>query len=230
MPSYIRTLTIFFNNTIEPHQVVQLRGGIISMIGDSTNEEVNTLYHNHIDNTFRFSYPLIQYKRISGKAAIVCLQEGCDQISTLLSANNTEITIGDALVNLEISKIIPQRFMFQTWNTQYAYRIRRWLALNPENYNTFLQLEGIAEKITLLEKILTANILAFAKGIGVHIENNIECKITSIVEPYLVNFKQNKLTAFDAEFKTNVFLPNYIGLGKSSSIGFGIVSSKKDNK
>ena len=230
MPSYIRTLTVFFNNSIEPHQVPQLRGGIIALIGESTNGEVNTLFHNHIEDKFRLAYPLIQYKRISGKAAIVCLQEGCDQISTLLSTNNTEITIEDTPVNLEISKIIPQRFIFQTWNTQYAYRIRRWLALNPENYNTYLQMEGIAEKITLLEKILTANILSFAKGMGVHIENNIECKITSISEPYFPTFKQTKLTAFDVEFKTNVFLPNYIGLGKSSSLGFGIVTSKKDNK
>ena len=91
-------------------------------------------------------------------------------------------------------------------------------------------MEGIAEKITLLEKILTANILSFAKGIGVHIENNIECKITSISEPYFPTYKQTKLTAFDVEFKTNVFLPNYIGLGKSSSVGFGILTSKKDNK
>ena len=87
MPSYIRTLTVFFNNSIEPHQVTQLRGGIISLIGESTNGEVNTLFHNHIEDKFRLAYPLIQYKRISGKAAIVCLQEGCDQISTLLSTN-----------------------------------------------------------------------------------------------------------------------------------------------
>ena len=31
------------------------------------------------------------------------------------------------------------------------------------------------------------------------------------------------LLAFDVRFRCNVYLPNYLGLGKSASHGFGIV-------
>lgn len=40
--------------------------------------------------------------------------------------------------------------------------------------------------------------------------------------------------AFDIEFKTNFSLPDYLGIGKNASIGYGVVthvqSEKKDNR
>ena len=37
--------------------------------------------------------------------------------------------------------------------------------------------------------------------------------------------------SFDVEFKANVSLPDYIGLGKGVSLGFGtVVSENKNNK
>jgi len=40
------------------------------------------------------------------------------------------------------------------------------------------------------------------------------------------------MLAFNIEFKTNVFLPNFIGLGKGVSIGFGTIKQiyQKENK
>lgn len=42
--------------------------------------------------------------------------------------------------------------------------------------------------------------------------------------PYQVTNKGVKLMAFDAEFKTNMSLPDYVGIGKNASIGFGVVT------
>jgi CRISPR/Cas system endoribonuclease Cas6 (RAMP superfamily) len=38
------------------------------------------------------------------------------------------------------------------------------------------------------------------------------------------------MMAFDILFKTNVSLPNYIGLGKGASTGFGMVVQKREPK
>jgi hypothetical protein len=38
------------------------------------------------------------------------------------------------------------------------------------------------------------------------------------------------MQAFDVEFKTNVSLPDYIGLGKGASTGFGVVVKKREKK
>lgn len=225
MPSYIRTLTIFYKNEIASHQIPQLRGAIIR----STKNEDNTLFHNHIDNNFRQKYPLIQYKRLFKKAAIVCINQGCDEITKLISQEDLFVSLGSEQVELSIEKIVPQRMLIQTWNSIYSYRLQRWLPLNTENYEKYKSIEGIAERITFLEKILTANLLSFAKGVDIHIEKEISCTITEITEPYLITYKRTKLMAFDLHFNTNIFLPYYIGLGKSVSLGYGMVCPKQEH-
>ena len=78
----------------------------------------------------------------------------------------------------------------------------------------------------MLERLLTANILSFAKGIGLYFDGQVITRITQLVEPRLQYYKGVKLMSFDAEFKTNVSLPDYIGLGKGVSLGMGTVVRK----
>jgi hypothetical protein len=90
--------------------------------------------------------------------------------------------------------------------------------------------ESIADKATMLERMLIGNILSFAKGMKIHLDKKIQCKIISSEEPRLVTYKGIKMMSFDVMFKTNVSLPNYIGLGKGVSLGFGTVVKKYENK
>ena len=65
--NYTNILTIKFSNHISKEEIPLFRGAVIS-----TLEQNNILFHNHNDdNSLRYSYPLIQYKRIGGCAAIV---------------------------------------------------------------------------------------------------------------------------------------------------------------
>lgn len=65
MINRIKTLLLRFSNEISFKEIELLRGAVINAIGDKPN----VLYHNHIDDTFRYSYPLIQYKRINKKGS-----------------------------------------------------------------------------------------------------------------------------------------------------------------
>ena len=78
-----------------------------------------------------------------------------------------------------------------------------------------------------LEKILIANILAFAKGINLFLEQQVKVKIEKILHSKTLSYKGVKLIGLDVRFATNFFLPNYIGLGKSVSHGYGIVKQIK---
>jgi hypothetical protein len=71
------------------------------------------------------------------------------------------------------------------------------------------------------------NILSFAKGIGVHFDMSVTCRITNMDEIGGMAYKSIKFAAFDMMFKTNVSLPNYIGLGKGVSHGFGTIVQMK---
>lgn len=49
---------------------------------------------------------------------------------------------------------------------------------------------------------------------GIYVEKEIQCKLTSLHDPFLIKNKGIKLMAFDIEFVTNMSLPDYIGIGK----------------
>ena len=72
--------------------------------------------------------------------------------------------------------------------------------------------------------------LSMGKGLGIHFDSEISCKITDIENTTLLRYKNVKMMAFDVEFKTNVSLPDYIGLGKGASTGFGMVARKRERK
>ena len=126
-------------------------------------------------------------------------------------------------MQLEIESVTPKTYVVQVWDSEFKYRIRNWLPLNTENYKKYIQLEAISDKVIFLEKILIGNILSFAKGMGIDIQNEISCKMITISEPKPIKAKDVKMMAFDAEFKTNISLPDYMGLGKHASLGFGTV-------
>ncbi len=220
------TLTIHFNNEIQSYEIPAFRGAIITALGN----DKNVLYHNHTDEGFRYAYPLVQYKRIRKKAAIVCIKEGVEAIGEFFSNANLCVRIGEKEQQLEIETVKPSQILIQIWDDTFKYRVRRWLPLNAKNYPGFMTLEGLAEKVQFLEKVLVGNLLSFAKGIGLNIEQAIICNIITLSEPMLIKNKGIKLMAFDIEFKCNLSLPEFIGVGKNSSIGYGVVSMIRDGK
>ena len=226
MPN-IPVLIIRFKNELQRYEVPSFRGAIIKSTSKSSD---NLLFHNHDGDKLRYSYPLIQYKTIQHKAAIVCLKEGTEQIGNFFANNQSTISLSTRQLDLEIDKISTVNYNVQLWNDTFYYRINQWQALNAENYAKYQSLEGVVAKCAFLEKILIGNILSFLKGVGIYLDDQLVCEITSISTPQLIAVKNIKVNCFDIEFKTNISLPDYIGIGKHSSLGFGILTHIKQNK
>ena len=224
---YIRTLTIITDAEIHQNEVPLFRGAVIKSLG----EHPNVYFHNHLDDDkFRYSYPLIQYKRLGGKAAIVCIEDGVDIIGQFLTEVEGTLTIGDRQIIYNTGKIQPARILVQTWEEMFSYHISRWLPLNSQNYQRYKDIEGVVEKVSFLENILKANLLSMLKGLDIHLEKELILKITEISDPYLIYNKGVRMMAFNADFKCNLSIPNNIGIGKNASIGCGIVHQiKKPN-
>lgn len=217
---YTKILTVIFDGEISPFEIHLFRGAVIGSMG----EEANTLYHNHTgEDGFRYSYPLIQYKRIKGKAAIVCVEEGAEKIGQFLSEEKHVYNLGNRETTMSVDCIQPRQMLIQVWQHEFRYRINRWLALNSENYKRYMATDSIVERVQLLERILKGNILSMCKGLNIMLDKEVVVKIGNMSEPYMVRNKETKLMAFDIEFASNVSLPNYIGLGKNASIGYGVV-------
>ena len=216
----IRLVRIFFDNIIAPREVPLFRGAVNVMLAG----QHSILFHNHLDDGFRYAYPLIQYKRIGNRAAIVALEDGTAALTDFFSADTRVVRIGQAITHRYISDIKAEEFSLQMQPTMQRYRLRNWLPLNAANYAAYRATESLVERIAFMERVLTGNILSFLKGIGIFVEEQLVCTITDIGAPRPIRYKGVKLMSFDVDFRANIALPPLIGLGKGASTGFGTIT------
>lgn len=223
MSKLVQTATIYYDAELSYHEIPLFRGAVLRSLG----KDANVLFHNHIGkDAYRYEYPKVQYKSIHGKAAILCLQEATQSLADILSSIDTHLMIGKRHANILLDSVETQETLVGIGNEVHSYKLTHWLPLNSKNYQLFLDAEDMISRTTLLNHILTANILSFLKGIGVFLEETVKASISNIYLQETIKYKGIGLTAFDVEFQTNVSLPIHVGLGKNASVGFGIIEDQ----
>ena len=219
----LRTLLVTFDNNLGAAPIAAFRGAVIEKVGRE-----HQLFHNHLsDTTYIYKYPTIQYKKIGGKPGIFCIDEGVDEIHKLFEHRSWTINLLGQKIDLRVDRVDLKTTNLNVWEKKFHYSIWNWQALNEENWKQYQQLDSMVEKIALLEKILTANILSFAKGIDWHIEKPVSVTIKDLKLERNSRMKEVHVRTFEVDFSTNVFLPDFLGLGKGVSKGFGVVKSFK---
>ncbi|MDD3742215.1 MAG: CRISPR-associated endonuclease Cas6 [Lentimicrobiaceae bacterium] len=215
----LRLLHVVFDTTIEAHEIAAFRGAIVEKVGRE-----HIIFHNHLSNTeFVNNYPLIQYKRVGRKPSVFCLEQGVDEMYRFFVNKEWNMMMAGRELNMKVSSLNLKDYTLRVTPDIMKFRISNWLALNNENYEQFDRLMGLSEKIEKLETILIGNILSFAKGIHWTIDQQINLKLSQLSAPKILKYKGVGLTGFDAQFSVNMFLPNYLGLGKGVSHGFGTI-------
>lgn len=218
----IRLVTVLFKNEISSEEISFFRGSIILLSGN------DPLFHNHSTQGFNYTYPLVQYKRIDGCAAIVGINQGGYALEQLFENEcSFSCQLGGRNVKMELSTIRIEEMFVRLDEFLYTYSIQRWLPLNSNNFREYQQTEELVSRIRMLEKILVGNILSLAKGIGIHFGSTVICQILQLEEQGYNLYKNVKLKSFSAVFRTNLILPDYIGLGKSVSINHGVITRIK---
>jgi hypothetical protein len=218
MSNTINVTTALFDAKIASNEVTYLRGNAIKLSNQAP------LFHNHQAEGFHYAYPLVQYKRIHGHAAITGINEGGRALMEMIAGGMPQyLQIGRRSALTGDIQIHTQQVDLESEQQPGTYKISQWLPLNQHNYPLYQQKKGLVERLTTLEGILVANILSFAKGVGIHLEKKVECHILDIEQHEPVSYKQIELLSFNALFECNIPLPEYIGLGKSASLGNGII-------
>ena len=214
------TVIIQFNNEIEPRAIPFFRGAVIASLADKS-----ILFHNHDDDKLRYSYPLIQYKLIHKKAAVMGIGKGVEEASRLLAGGDFNYQIGNEAVEMLMESVnAHDNEIAVSAKADRHYRLHNWLPLNSKNYIRYQDAEGMLERIQMLERILVGNILSFLKGVDIFLMNQLVVHITDITGQRDITYKNVKLKVFDVAFKTNISLPPYIGIGKNASIGCGVLT------
>lgn len=185
-------------------------------------KEHSPLLHNHYDDgSARYAYPLVQYKVIDKTPVLLGLQEGAELLVSLF-LQIREIDIEGQQFPV-LAKNIQQKQCELTVNEQlfnYSFKTL-WMALNQENFKKYQRLDE-AEKATFLNRQLQNNILSFYKGLS--FRTNERIMVITRLEEKQTLFKNQLMLAFSGQFTSNAYLPEWAGIGKAVSRGFGTVS------
>ena len=219
----IEVLSVMLDVRLKDIELPFLRGALISKVSNS-----GTLFHGHLPDGLRYSYPLIQYKKLGEYAAVVALQEAVPQLAELLLENTVPIKLrlGRRMVSASVSDVFRQNIDMSVSTAMRTFEISRWLPLNQENYDAYCTMDSLADKLAFLENLLLGNIISFAKGVGVFFEEQVRVSIVYILSTGTFKYKGVEMLGFDIQFRTNVRLPEFIGLGKGVSLGFGTIMSE----
>ncbi len=213
--AYIETEDI---NSISPSS---MRG----FFGNSFKNDME--YHHHDEGTsFVYRYPQIQYKKISEKLLIIGLQKYSQDIHIKLSKIEYIRTNQGKKVRINNIEFKTKIIQISQKNMRYSFQ-SPWIALNSKNFKQFFS-GATLSKTKFLENILIGNILSMLKGLNIYIDFKLQASISNI-QPVFIYLKKNQFIAFNANFNTNILIPEYIGIGKSVSKGFGTVGIAKDD-
>ena len=186
------------------------------------------ILHNHYSNDkFLYTYPYVQYKIINGDIIIIGIDEGAQLIKKIAPELSTlsldkEYKITEKLIHEKEFDIKP------TSEEKHYKFITPWLGLNQKNYQKYTNSTSWKDKKEILNKILVGNLLSMSKGLGIIVNKRLYVK--THFDEKIVTYKGVKMNAFTGKFKVHYDIPDYFGLGKSVSQGFGCIKQINDDE
>jgi hypothetical protein len=194
-----------------------LRGAVSNLY-----PEERLLHQHREDGKVDYHNPLVQYKIINGECLIVGFKDGGELLA------NLELVTKTLFLGCENYTILTTDLEFHhisikiTETVQFYSFLTPWLALNEKNYEKYQRLGAWGKRKELLEKVLIGNIISMSKSLGYTVPAPIEANIHNLNE-VKTSLKGTPMLGFLGNFSVNFEIPDYWGIGKSVSRGFGTV-------
>lgn len=215
----LHTFTLTLRSTRPIHGTApELRGFFATKFTEYTE------LHQHDADKFIYRYPVVQYKMIRDVPTVIGINEGAEVLKIIFDEYQ-EIRLGAETYQIIERGIAIKDEEFGLSDKIHSYEfITPWLALNQENYRKFYTLGGKPERDEFIRKILIGNIISMSKSLGYNVPGPIKCDAN-------LHFRKDRLKdvnvmAFTGRFYVNFLIPDYLGLGKSVSRGFGAVKQQ----
>lgn len=180
-------------------------------------------FHGHMRDELVYKHPLIQYKIFGGSVLVIGLKEGAYLLKAVPSLDYLEIYHHKySILKQNVCETsVPFGLTDRTFRYTYS---TPWIGLNEDNYENYLLLKHDKTKAhSLLERILIGNILSMSKSLSYVVNDKIQLNVYLKEEGTVIVKDGIELTAFSGEFETNFMIPEFWGLGKFSSRGYGTV-------
>ena len=182
------------------------------------------ILHHHIEEAgYLYTYPRVQYKIIEGTAIILGIEGGAEVLKKI-SDEIEELELGKSVYKVDSIQMNLMNAEFGPCRENHHYKfVTHWLALNPANYERYKEIKDWKEKKEFLNGILVGNVLSMCKSLDYVVTSKLY--VHSRLDDEQVEFKGIPIIGFTGEFRVNFKIPDFFGLGKGVSQGFGVVKA-----
>jgi hypothetical protein len=189
----------------------------------------NLLLHNHLgEKKCLYVYPRVQYKTTDGNIKIIGIEEGIEEVA-FLEKNLDHLELGRKGFVIKEKHMQHQTHRFEQASRSYTYEFMDpWLPLNSANYKRIRVLPR-EERDLKLARVLIGNILSMCKSFGYVVSQELIVKLHLERVRKKIQLVGNPMVAFLGTFSVNFEIPDYLGIGKSVSRGFGTVKRIERN-
>lgn len=210
---HIRRLELYTDRFFK-HSGADLRRAITAQVPD-----VETL-HNHTDGG-RYRSPPVRYAVCDGRPSIVGLGDGVSVVEDLYRSVRS-LRVYHENYDISGKELFDTSERLRLSETRSVYRsLRPWVALNQANMKKYKDAHDEYEREAVLERVLVGNLLSLAKSMDYRVPGRVEATIIRHRPSRLVH-KKTKLLGFRVLFSTNMIVPEWLGIGKLVSKGFGL--------
>lgn len=171
-------------------------------------------------NHHAYFYPRLQYKVVRNSPMIASISEGCDLLWDLYekfsdpNGDQTDWKITER-------RLIDKKAAFGLIDEYKKYRfLTPWLSLPEEEFKNYLTADAFSKE-KILANVLESQIKSMADSLGYHLDRILRAKI--IIKPNYIFQRDIHYAGMLGSFITNFEIPNFLGIGKSVSRGFGTI-------
>lgn len=219
----LRILHLSFDLPIIPPQLNQWRGAFNELASGG-----QPLLHNHqADGRCAYRYPLVQYRSWRSKAALTAINEGVEAVQDVLARQDWGVNWEGEPIQLQVDGLSMREHHLRMSSSPKSYQIRKWLALNQDNYEQWQRSNSLIERAAMLERILAGQLLGFCSAMGYRLPERLEVRLHDIQRMRKVRLHGNPMIAFDVTYSANLILPGGIALGRGVSVGFGRMDKRR---
>lgn len=167
-----------------------------------------------------YFYPRLQYKIVRGSPMIAAINEGCDLLWELYEQLD-EVSETQTEWKITEKRLIDKKAPFGLTTEFIKYRfLTPWLALPEESFKKFLLLDNAARE-RMLVRILQGHIDSICESLDYKARDEIMVKMN--IKPDYIFQRDIHVAGLFGSFIVNFEIPNFLGLGKSVSRGFGTI-------
>ena len=176
---------------------------------------------------FVHRYPVLQCKQVKRDLIVTGISQGADCLCEVI---RDQKTLGAGENTCRITACDPEvrsePFGVMDIVTVYEF-LTPWIALNQQHAKQFYDLNGKAQRDAFLQTLLSAHLATLAKSLDYRISTPVSCEAK-------VRFKRDRIgneneIIFLGKFRTNLRIPDYLGIGRLVSQGYGTIKCIRES-